>query len=214
MNLARTWMTLAALAGIAVAGCGGGGGNTPPVTTPTTAPGGGASSSPSASPVPTQSPTQPPSSPPSQSPSPTPSPAATPLVVHIGFQFNEFTDPKYGPVWYYSSNPSASQAQVINVKSGSQVVFENDDKFGLQHTGSGLGTGPFPQQFDNSSGKSRNGSVIDGSLTWSTGTLNPGQRSQAFTIGPPGTYYFGCNFHYTTPPTQNNGSMGDVLVSQ
>ena len=33
------------------------------------------------------------------------------------------------------------------------------------------------------------GSVIDGGMTWSTGTLNPGGgMSQVFTVGPPGVY--------------------------
>lgn len=213
MTLARTWMVLAALLGFTVAGCGGGASSPTPIASPTTAPGGGGSPSPTPTSSATAQPTQSPSPAPTNSPSPTPSPAATPLVVHIGFQYNEFTDPTYGPVWYYSSIAGASQADVINVASGSQVVFENDSSPSSPHTASGLGTGPFPPSFDNTSGLKKNGTVIDGSLTWSTGLLTSGQRSQVFTVGPPGTYYFGCGIHYTVPPTKTNQSMGDVLVS-
>jgi plastocyanin len=92
------------------------------------------------------------------------------------------------------------------------VVFLNDSNPQSPHTASGLGSS-FPAQFDNKSGFTQSGSTIDGSLTWSTGTLNPGQMSQNFTVGPPGVYYFGCNYHYIGIPSPSNGSMGDVIVS-
>jgi plastocyanin len=143
---------------------------------------------------------------------PTPTPTAQPQVVHIGFELAEHTDPTYGPVYFYS--PTLDKlANVVTVKAGSALVFLNDGTPATQHTGSGLGTSGFPASFDNSSGFTQSGSTIDSSLTWSTGTLNPGQMSQVFTVGPPGAYYFGCAYHYFTTPTKTNGSMGDVIVS-
>jgi plastocyanin len=171
-----------------------------------------ASSSPIPPPTmtPTPKPTRTP--PPTPTPSgPTPTPTAQPQVVHIAFAFGETTDPTYGPVYFYS--PNGKSAAVVKVKSGSQLVFQNDESGSTQHTASGLGT-KFPPSFDNSSGFTQSGTTIDGGTTWSTGTLNPGQLSQVFTIGPPGVYYFGCAFHYFQPPNASNGSMGDVLVSE
>jgi plastocyanin len=133
-------------------------------------------------------------------------------MIHIGFELAEKTDPTYGPVYFYSTLLNNS-AQVIRVKAGSHIVFVNDDPSSTPHTASGFGMSGFPNAFDNSSGFNRAGSTINGSLTWSTGSLLPGQRSQVFTVGPPGVYYFGCGYHYSTKPTTTNGSMGDVLVS-
>jgi plastocyanin len=165
--------------------------------------------------TPSPAPTSSPSPRPSRAPSPTPAPTASssPQVIHIGFELDEFTDPTYGPVWYYALTPG-NRAQVVVVKSGSQVVFLNDGPPSTQHTAGGFGTSGFPANNDNENPFTQTGSTIDSSLTWSTGTLNPGQSSQVFTVGPPGAYYFGCGFHYAGPPTSTNESMGDVLVSQ
>src|SRR5579871_3301124 len=175
---------------------------TAPVPTPTPMP----TATPSPTPTPTVGPTG--------RPSPTPTPSGGPLVIHIGFQFGETTDPTYGPVWYYSPNDIA--AGVVFVQHGSQVVFENDQpaSSNVQHTAGGFGSGGFPSYDDNQNPFTQTGTTIDSTLTWSTGILNPGQQSQVFTVGSPGTYYFGCAFHYGGVPTQTNQSMGDVLVSQ
>lgn len=175
---------------------------------------------PSATPV--QTPSAAPTSTPSQgptgspAPTPTPSPSATPTaqpqVVHIGFELTEHTDPTFGPVWYYSPTLD-NLANVIHVAAGSQLVFLEDGS-GAPHTAGGFGSSGFPPSNDNQNQFNRFGTVIDGSRTWSTGILNHGQMSQAFTVGPPGIYYFGCGFHYTVPPSQTNQSMGDVIVSQ
>ncbi|MBV8638553.1 MAG: hypothetical protein JO322_10735 [Candidatus Eremiobacteraeota bacterium] len=135
-----------------------------------------------------------------------------PLTIHVGFDHGEHTDRTFGPVYFYSPLVSGT-AQVIRVRTGSKVVFVNDDTSGIPHTASGFGPTSFPAQFDNKSGMRRAGTTINSSLTWSTGTLLHGQRSQTFTIGARGHYFFGCAFHYTTRPTAVNGSMGDVIVS-
>jgi plastocyanin len=196
-----------------LAACGGGGGGT--VTPPSNNPGPTAppttSPSPSATATPSPTPTPKPTASPTASPTATPSPAA-PQLIHVGFDLAEHTDATFGPVYFYSTVLNG-MAQVIRVTHGSKVVFVNDDPSGTPHTASGFGSGGFPSSFNNSSGFTQNGTTIDGSTTWSTGTLNRGQMSQVFTVGPAGTYYFGCNFHYTTAPTASNSSMGDVLVS-
>jgi plastocyanin len=142
-------------------------------------------------------------------PTATPSPAS-PQVIHVGFNLGEHTDAQFGPVYFYSLG---NAAQVIRVTHGSKVVFLNDDTIPQPHTASGFGTAGFPMSFNNGSGATQHGTTIDGSTTWSTGTLNHGQMSQVFTIGPPGTYFFGCAFHYVGVPTASNISMGDVIVS-
>jgi plastocyanin len=152
---------------------------------------------------------------PISTPTPTPTPSPTPVpnaqVVRISFELHESTDPTYGPVWFFAPS-GATSAQVIRVKSGSLVVFQHDDN-DPPHTASGLGSSGFPSAFDNSSGTTQSGATIDGSTTWSTGSLVGPAMSQVFTIGPPGVYYFGCAYHYAGVPTSTNMSMGDVLVA-
>ncbi len=127
-------------------------------------------------------------------------------TVHVGFELEDITDPTFGQVAYYALQPGSS-AQIIRVAAGSQIVFVNDDPSGNPHTASGFGTGGFPASFNNTSGPTQSGASIDGGLTWSTGTLTQGQRSQVFTIPTPGTYYFGCAFHY------GSNQMRDVVVA-
>ena len=220
MSKTHARFALAGIAAAVLAACGGGGGySAPALPAPSTNPGPSSqpSSTPSASPTlaptpsaaPTLAPTPTPM--PTQRPTPTPSPAQ-PQVIHIGFDLAEHTDPQFGVVYYYSTMLNG-MAQVIRVTHGSQVVFLNDDPGGSPHTASGLGMGGFPAAFDNTSGFNAQGNTIDGSLTWSTGTLNHGQMSSPFTVGSPGTYYFGCAFHYAGVPSMQVPSMGDVLVS-
>lgn len=224
----RIFLTVPLVAGVLLASaCGGGYSSAPQIGRPTPGPSTTPSPSPRTSPTiaPTTPPTSTPSPPPTSTPTPTtaptptptplptatPTPAATPQVIHIGFELAEKTDPLYGPVYFYST-VLGNSAQVIQAKAGSQVVFVNDDPIHTSHTASGLGTA-FPKSFDNLSDFTQAGTKLDGSLTWSTGSLLPGQHSQVFTVGPPGLYYFGCGYHYTTKPTKTNGSMGDLVVS-
>jgi plastocyanin len=127
--------------------------------------------------------------------------------VHIGFNHLATADPTFGNVAYYTTATGASApAAVIDVASGSSLVFENDASQ-PNHTASGLGTTGFPAAFDNTGGTTPTGTAVDGGTTWSTGTLAGGATSAAFTIGPPGNYYFGCFYHYV------DAGMRDVIVS-
>ena len=132
------------------------------------------------------------------------------MLIHIGMKYGAADDPKYGYIDFYTN---AAHAQVIQATHGQTVQFIQDDSPANFHTASGLGTGGFPSSFNNSSGLNQSGSVIDGGTTWSTGGLQQGQKSQVFTVGPVGVYYFGCAVHYSGKPSQANPSMGDVLVS-
>jgi len=126
-------------------------------------------------------------------------------VIYVGFGHKALPKSKFGAVAYYA--PTTGASAVVYVKSGSNVAFTNDDT--TRHTASGLGSSGFPASFDNTSGVNHVGKVVNGALTWSTGSLNPGQTSAVFTVGAKGTYYFGCYFHYRVTP-----SMRDVIVSQ
>jgi len=128
-------------------------------------------------------------------------------VVYIGFQYAAVDNATYGEIGFYAALAAATQSAPLSFKSGSQLVFDNDDEYFTPHTASGLGSSGFPAYFDNTSGATPSGSTINSGKTWSTGNLNSGQSSAAFTLGPPGTYYFGCTYHYT----QQN--MRDVIVS-
>ncbi len=122
----------------------------------------------------------------------------------MAFQYGQATT-TYGVISSYGISANGSVAQTVSVKTGSQIVFDNNDIF-TDHTASGLGVSGFPANFDNSSGATPSGNTINSGTTWSTGNLNAGSESAAFTVGPPAVYYFGCAYHYTNP-------MRDVIIS-
>jgi hypothetical protein len=186
-------------------------GSARPTATPT--PGQTPTPVPTPSPRPTPTPTGPTPTP-SATPVPTATPTAQPQVVHIGFELAENTDPKFGPVWFYSPTLD-NKANVVVVMHGSKLVFLNDGSNpSSMHTAGGFGSSGFPTSNNNQNQFTQFGSTIDSSLTWSTGILQQGKMSQVFTVGPPGDYFFGCAFHYAGVPTASNMSMGDVIVSQ
>jgi len=83
------------------------------------------------------------------------------------------------------------------VAVGTFVQFVNSD--GFMHTASGIhGAATFPanRPFDASAAGFLNAPL---SGTWSTGTLQAGQRSQPIAVDAPGTYLFGCYYHYGAP---------------
>lgn len=184
-----------------------------PTPVPTRTPPSSGTPTPTPSPTPVPTPTGTPTPVPTGSnhPTPTPTPTATaqPQVVHIGFSLTPEKDPTFGPIAFYAPTLSPPHSAIITVKSGSQLVFLNDGTPSTQHTASLLGTSGFPPSgFGSNNPFNQTGNVV-GSTFWSTGILNFGSMSQAFTIGAPGDYYFGCGFHYGGSP-----SMQDVIVSQ
>jgi len=85
----------------------------------------------------------------------------------------------------------------VTVPVGSFVQFVNSD--GFAHTATAIPnstTFPASSPFGVSA-QTQTGSAISGS--WSSGTLQVGQSSQLIQIDAPGTYLFGCFFHYGAP---------------
>lgn len=175
-----------------------------PTGAPTTAPGATATPVPTATPIATATPVA--TAIPTATPAPTAAPSAQPQVVHVGFTHAASTDPTFGAIAFYTgSNTASAPASVVTVTHGSQIVFMTDST--SPHTASGLGTSGFPGTGPGSGATSQTGSTINGT-SWSTGTLSANATSAAFTVGPPGDYYFGCFYHYSAD------GMRDVIVSQ
>ena len=85
----------------------------------------------------------------------------------------------------------------ITVAVGTTLRFLNSDSFA--HTATlipGVSSFPAASPFA-SSAQTQSGTVV--SQPWSTGALAPGAASQTLTIDAPGTYYFGCFYHYAAP---------------
>jgi plastocyanin len=85
---------------------------------------------------------------------------------------------------------------VTTVSVGSSVQFVNRDTFA--HTATSLGTSAFPSDpgFP-ASALSPSGTRL--SAGWSSGTLAAGAVSPVLTADLPGTYLYGCFFHYGAP---------------
>jgi plastocyanin len=91
------------------------------------------------------------------------------------------------------------------VAVGTFVQFMNSD--GFAHTATAIGqAASFPASSPFSvSAQTRSGTAI--STSWSSGTLQAGQSSQLIQIDAPGTYLYGCFFHYGAP-------MRGVIIAQ
>ncbi len=86
---------------------------------------------------------------------------------------------------------------VTTVALGTTVQFVNVDSFG--HTSTSLDaatTFPTASPFDGSAQTTSGGTLSGG---WSSGTLGAGTRSQVLLADKPGTYLYGCFFHYGAP---------------
>jgi plastocyanin len=96
--------------------------------------------------------------------------------------------------------------EVTNVSVGSGVRFLNVDN--TEHTATSIpGATAFPSvsPFGVSALQPTANVGISGS--WGAGALEPGQMSQVFAVSQPGTYIYGCFFHYS-------GGMRGVIVAK
>jgi plastocyanin len=96
--------------------------------------------------------------------------------------------------------------EVTDVSVGSGVQFVNVDN--TEHTATSIpGTTVFPavSPFGVSALQPSANAGISGS--WGAGALVPGQMSQVFVVDLPGTYIYGCFFHYS-------GGMRGVIVAK
>lgn len=121
-----------------------------------------------------------------------------------------FNSSTYGRVLGYFNGKTSTRSEVVSVPMGQNVRFLNLDTI-RPHTASFLGKATshganFPPSFNGSANQSPAGTAI-GTANFSTGPLNPGQRSLQYTTGLPGFYMFGCAFHYDT-----NGMRTVVIV--
>jgi plastocyanin len=89
-----------------------------------------------------------------------------------------------------------SPAQTM-VSVGTFVQFVNSD--GFAHTATGIvGANSFPASSPFSvNAQTQSGDAV--SASWSSGVLQAGQSSQLIRIDAPGTYLYGCFFHYGAP---------------
>ncbi len=112
------------------------------------------------------------------------------VVVHVSLLNYAPHQTQYGKVAGYSPNP-------LVVAVGSTVQFLNDDNF--SHTASSVGQNGFPPGDPlGNAALTQSGSDL-AQANWSTGSLSGGTASQVFNADVPGTYYFGCFYHYATP---------------
>lgn len=94
---------------------------------------------------------------------------------------------------------------VTTVALGSTVRFVNVDSFahtstsvGSASVGGSAGSTMFPSASPlGGSALNAAGSTLSGG--WTSGTLGPGTASQALLADKPGTYLYGCFFHYGAP---------------
>jgi plastocyanin len=116
------------------------------------------------------------------------------VVIHASFG-KFIVQSQYGLLSSYSPNP-------LVVSRGAVVQFVNDD--GFDHTATSLGSSGFPQSGPGVIAQSRSGNDL-AQQNWSSGVLTGGAVSQTFTASTPGTYYYGCFFHYGTPGSPMRG---------
>lgn len=112
-------------------------------------------------------------------------------------QFAQSPTP-YGPSVGYSP-------AVTNVSVGTQLHFVNIDSFA--HTATeipGAKTFPAGSPF-NAKALQQTGTTLSGGFT--SGALQPNQSSQTITADQPGTYLFGCFFHY-------GANMRGLIIAQ
>jgi plastocyanin len=85
---------------------------------------------------------------------------------------------------------------VTTVPVGTTLRFVNVDSFG--HTATSLAGTAFPAASPFAgSAQITSGSTLSGG--WSSGTLGAGTGSQVLIADTPGTYLYGCFFHYGAP---------------
>lgn len=85
---------------------------------------------------------------------------------------------------------------VLTVSIGTRIRFTNTDTFA--HTATAIAAPAFPpaSPFDQTA-LTPSGTSL--SAPWSTGNLNAGAASLVFVADRPGTYLFGCFYHYAHP---------------
>ncbi len=95
--------------------------------------------------------------------------------------------------------------EVTTVRVGSGIQFVNVDN--TSHTATAIvGATTFPATTPFTASAIDASSTANLSSSWSSGTLQAGASSQIFLVDRPGTYLFGCFFHYS-------GGMRGAIVA-
>ena len=96
----------------------------------------------------------------------------------------------------------AYKPAVLTVAVGDSIVFKNSD--GFAHTSTSIppaktsGETKFPSAYPFSSAAlTQSGTTLSGG--WSSGSIAAGATSQTLLADKPGTYLYGCFFHYGSP---------------
>lgn len=105
---------------------------------------------------------------------------------------------QFGPQQTPYGQAGAISPIVTTVSVGTQLHFMNSDNF-CCHTATLI---PNATSFPNGSpftqkATQQSGSTLSGGF--SSGAMQPGASSQTITADQPGTYLFGCFFHYAAP---------------
>ena len=113
----------------------------------------------------------------------------------------------YGSILGYFNGTTATTTSVVMLTAGDPVQFQNVDA-SLQHTAGFLGNAtatnaPWPATFTGGGTTASVAGTAIGSPLFTTGTLNPGQKSHIFSAGGPGFYMVGCFFHYLADGMRN-----------
>lgn len=96
-----------------------------------------------------------------------------------------------------SMHPGGYAPDTLTVAVGTHIRFVNSDSFA--HTATliaGAQTFPAGSPFG-ASAQTQSGATL--SQAWSSGTLEPNGSSQTLTVDAPGTYLYGCFYHYGSP---------------
>jgi plastocyanin len=112
------------------------------------------------------------------------------VVIQVSLIKYQPQQTKYGTVAGYDNDD-------LTVHVGAVVQFHNQD--GFTHTASSVGTNGFPSGSPlTDKARTQAGSDL-AQADWSSGDLGPDAYSQPFKASTPGTYFYGCFFHYNTP---------------
>ena len=104
---------------------------------------------------------------------------------------------KYPPTQSPSGVVAGYSNDDLTIPAGTIVQFHNQDSF--THTASSVGTSGFPSGNPlNEHARTQSGTDLAQS-GWSSGDLAPNAYSQPLVASAPGTYFYGCFFHYNTP---------------
>jgi plastocyanin len=131
-------------------------------------------------------------------------------VIGVDLSTTSCNDSTFHQVLGYFGGTAAAQSQVVSIthSPSDTIQFENVDS-GTPHTASSLG--PWTGSYhgappDPSATPSPAGTDIS-AAGFTSGSLNPGQLSNAYVADVPGMYVFGCSYHYSI-------GMRTVLIVQ